>query len=58
MNYNKELKKIINKQKNQYPLIEKKQKEILMDTNLYQDTKKVEYVISKGENICQTEMKY
>ena len=47
-----------NKQKNQYPLIEKKQKEILVDTNLYQDTKKVEYVISKGENICQTEMKY
>lgn len=58
MNYNKELKKIINKQKNQYPLIEKKQKEILVDTNLYQDTKKVEYVISKRENICQTEMKY
>lgn len=58
MNYDKESKKIINMQKKCYPQIEKKQNEILMDGNLYSNTKNVEYIINKGENICQTEMKY
>ena len=34
-----------------------KQQEIFIDGNLYQNLKKVEYVVHKGENICQTEMK-
>ena len=58
MDYDKELKKIINKQKENFPQIKKKQQEIIKDGNLYQNLKKVEYAIHKGENICQTEMKY
>ena len=58
MGYNKELKRIINKQQNDFPQIRKKQQEILINENLYKDLKKVEYVIYKGENICQTEMKF
>lgn len=54
MDYDKESKKIINKQKKDFPKIRDKQQEIFIDGNLYQDLKKVEYVIHKGENICQT----
>ena len=50
MDYNKELKRIINKQQNDFPQIRKKQQEILINENLYKDLKKVEYVIYKGEN--------
>lgn len=57
MDYDKESKKIINKQKKDFPQIKKKQQEIFIDGNLYQNLKKVEYVVHKGENICQTEMK-
>lgn len=57
MDYDKEVKKIINKQKNDFPKIRDKQQEIFIDKNLYQDLKRVEYVIHKGENVCQTETK-
>lgn len=57
MDYDKEVKKIINKQKNDFPKIRDKQQEIFIDKNLYQDLKNVEYVIHKGENVCQTETK-
>lgn len=57
MDYEKESKKIINKQKKNFPQINKKQQEIIKG-NLYQNLNNVEYVTHKGENICQTEMKY
>lgn len=57
MDYDKETKKIINKQKKDFPKIRDKQQEIFTNKNLYQDLKKVEYVIHKGENVCQTETK-
>lgn len=57
MDYEKESKKIINKQKKNFPQINKKQQEIIKG-NLYQNLKNVKYVTHKGENICQTEMKY
>lgn len=58
MKYDKEVKKIINIQKENYSQIEKKQQEILVTKNLFYNLKKVEYTIRKGENICQTETKY
>lgn len=57
MDYDKELKKIINKQQKNFPQIKKKQQEIFIDGKLYQNLNKVEYVIHKGENICQIETK-